>query len=94
MPCNAGWWRVSRFDGTHELFCHVSCCRIMAFGDICMMKLIDTHCHLYGKDFVRDLEEVIQRAEREGLPVVNLKYLKSGWVKSDAGFCLAICSQE
>ncbi len=32
-----------------------------------MMKLIDTHCHLYGKEFVRDGEEVIQRAEREGV---------------------------
>ena len=32
-----------------------------------MMKLIDTHCHLYGKEFARDGEEVIQRAEREGV---------------------------
>jgi TatD DNase family protein len=31
------------------------------------MQLIDTHCHLYGKEFVRDLDETIQRAEREGV---------------------------
>ncbi|HWB93329.1 MAG TPA: TatD family hydrolase [Puia sp.] len=31
------------------------------------MKLIDTHCHLYSKEFDRDIEEVIQRAEKEGV---------------------------
>jgi len=31
------------------------------------MQLIDTHCHLYNKEFTRDIEEVIQRAEREGV---------------------------
>lgn len=31
------------------------------------MQLIDTHCHLYGKEFTRDIEEVIQRAENEGV---------------------------
>jgi TatD DNase family protein len=31
------------------------------------MQLIDTHCHLYSKEFVRDLEEVLQRAEKEGV---------------------------
>jgi TatD DNase family protein len=31
------------------------------------MMLIDTHCHLYSKEFARDLEEVFQRAEKEGV---------------------------
>jgi TatD DNase family protein len=31
------------------------------------MILIDTHCHLYSKEFTRDLEEVFQRAEKEGV---------------------------
>lgn len=31
------------------------------------MRLIDTHTHLYNKEFVRDLEEVMQRAEHEGV---------------------------
>ena len=31
------------------------------------MILIDTHCHLYSKEFGRDLEEVFQRAEKEGV---------------------------
>ncbi|MBS1566532.1 MAG: TatD family hydrolase, partial [Bacteroidetes bacterium] len=31
------------------------------------MILIDTHCHIYGKDFDRDLPEVIKRAENEGV---------------------------
>jgi TatD DNase family protein len=31
------------------------------------MQLIDTHCHLYSKEFALDLEEVFQRAEKEGV---------------------------
>ena len=31
------------------------------------MVLIDTHCHLYNKEFSRDIDEVIQRAEKEGV---------------------------
>jgi len=31
------------------------------------MQLIDTHCHLYSKEFTRDIDEVIQRAEKEGV---------------------------
>lgn len=31
------------------------------------MILIDTHCHLYSKTFSQDVEEVIQRAEKEGV---------------------------
>ena len=31
------------------------------------MVLIDTHCHLYSKEFTRDVDEVIQRAESEGV---------------------------
>src|SRR5882672_5869682 len=31
------------------------------------MQLIDTHCHLYNKEFIQDLDEVIQRAEKEGV---------------------------
>jgi len=31
------------------------------------MNLIDTHCHIYGKDFDRDLPAVIERAENEGV---------------------------
>jgi TatD DNase family protein len=31
------------------------------------MELIDTHCHLYSKEFSRDIDEVFQRAEKEGV---------------------------
>ena len=31
------------------------------------MQLIDTHCHLYSKEFTRDIHEVLQRAEKEGV---------------------------
>jgi TatD DNase family protein len=31
------------------------------------MQLIDTHCHLYNKEFAGDIAEVVQRAEKEGV---------------------------
>jgi TatD DNase family protein len=31
------------------------------------LQLIDTHCHLYGQDFVQDIKAVIERAENEGV---------------------------
>lgn len=31
------------------------------------MELIDTHCHLYGKEFTKDIEEVLHRADIEGV---------------------------
>jgi TatD DNase family protein len=42
------------------------------------MVLIDTHCHLYSTDFKTDIDEVIQRAELEGvkkffLPAIDSK---------------------
>jgi TatD DNase family protein len=36
------------------------------------MKLVDTHTHLYLKEFSEDINEVIKRAENEG---VNKFYL-------------------
>ena len=42
------------------------------------MKLIDTHCHLYSKEFDRDREEMIQRAEREGVERFYLPMVDSG----------------
>lgn len=41
------------------------------------MRLIDTHCHLYGKTFTRDIEEVIQRAEKEGVEKFYLPAIDS-----------------
>jgi TatD DNase family protein len=32
-----------------------------------MMNLIDTHCHIYGEEFDRDLPAIIERAENEGV---------------------------
>jgi TatD DNase family protein len=31
------------------------------------MQLIDTHCHLYSEEFSKDIRDVIQRAENEGV---------------------------
>jgi TatD DNase family protein len=46
----------------------------MALRDICdrimnsmTMQLIDTHCHLYSKEFAGDIVDIIQRAEKEGV---------------------------
>jgi TatD DNase family protein len=46
------------------------------------MKLIDTHCHLYAEEFEADIDNVIQRAEIEGierfyLPAIDSKSLES-----------------
>ena len=47
-----------------------------------MNPLIDTHCHLYGKEFTEDIDDVIQRAEKEGvekfyLPSVDSESLEA-----------------
>ncbi|HEY4289471.1 MAG TPA: TatD family hydrolase [Puia sp.] len=41
------------------------------------MLLIDTHCHLYSKSFSQDVEEVIQRAEKEGVEKFYLPAIDS-----------------
>lgn len=41
------------------------------------MKLIDTHTHLYLKEFSKDIEEVIQRAEDEGIEKFYLPAIDS-----------------
>jgi len=46
------------------------------------IQLIDTHCHLYGKDFTEDIREVIQRAENEGvqrfyLPAIDSEVIEA-----------------
>jgi TatD DNase family protein len=42
------------------------------------MKMIDTHCHLYGEAFARDQAETIQRAEKEGVERFYLPAIDSG----------------
>ncbi|MDP4150495.1 MAG: TatD family hydrolase [Bacteroidota bacterium] len=42
------------------------------------MLLIDTHCHLYSKQFSGDLDEVIQRAEKEGVAKFYLPAIDKG----------------
>ncbi len=42
------------------------------------MNLIDTHCHLYSKEFDRDREEMIHRAEGEGVERFYLPMVDSG----------------
>ncbi len=41
------------------------------------MRLIDTHCHLYLKEFAGDIGETIQRAEREGVEKFYLPAIDS-----------------
>jgi TatD DNase family protein len=42
------------------------------------MRLIDTHCHLYNKEFANDMAETIQRAEKEGVEKFYLPAVDSG----------------
>lgn len=41
------------------------------------MKLIDTHCHLYLKDFGKDLDEVMRRARSTGVSAFYLPAIDS-----------------
>ena len=41
------------------------------------MKFIDTHTHLYLKEFSTDIDEVIQRAEDEGVEKFYLPAIDS-----------------
>lgn len=38
------------------------------------MKLVDTHCHIYGKQYEEDIEEVLKRAEEKLEFMVNIGY--------------------
>lgn len=40
--------------------------------------IIDTHCHLYLEDFGKDLDQVLQRADREGVEKMFLPAIDSG----------------
>jgi TatD DNase family protein len=42
-----------------------------------MMKLIDTHCHLYLEEFQTDLDEIIKRAETEAVAQFYLPAIDS-----------------
>jgi TatD DNase family protein len=46
-------------------------------GKFCRMHLIDTHCHLYLKDFAGDIGETVQRAEKEGVEKFYLPAIDS-----------------
>lgn len=45
------------------------------------MKLIDTHTHLYVKDFETEINEVVARAEKEGVEQFYLPAIDSGETK-------------
>ena len=42
------------------------------------MRLIDTHCHLYSKEFDKDRDAMLQRAEAEGVEAFYLPMVDSG----------------
>ena len=42
-----------------------------------MMKIIDTHCHLYSEEFKDDIKEVINRAKAEGVTKFYLPAIDS-----------------
>lgn len=46
------------------------------------MILIDTHCHLYSKEFAADIEAVIERAEAEGVGRFYLPAIDSAAIPS------------
>ena len=61
------------------------------------MKLIDTHCHLYSKEFVQDIAEVIRRGEAAWVEKFYLPAIDSGTLdamlaleKEFPGKCIAM----
>ena len=44
---------------------------------LCLMKFVDTHTHLFLKEFAADINEVIERAEREGVQKFYLPAIDS-----------------
>jgi TatD DNase family protein len=69
----------------------------MFFCFLCFMKFIDTHTHLYLKEFLGDIDEVIQRAEMEGVEKFYLPAIDSSETmaifeleKKFAGKCFAM----
>lgn len=48
--------------------------------DICRMQLIDSHAHLYLKDFDEDFGEMISRAEDEGVEKIVLPNIDSSTI--------------
>ena len=53
---------------------------------LCIMKLIDTHTHLYVKEFESDIDEVIRRANAEGVKKFYLPAIDSS--ETDAQLAL------
>ncbi len=41
------------------------------------MKLIDTHCHLYSEEFTKDIKNIIERADNEGITKLYLPAIDS-----------------
>ena len=61
------------------------------------MNLTDTHTHLYLKEFSTDIEEVIERAEKEGVKKIYLPAIDSSEIaamlhleKKFPGKCMAM----
>ncbi len=59
------------------------------------MKLVDTHCHLYSKDFHNDRPAVIQRAKEAGLSAIYLPNVDLDSIpgmleleEKEPGFCI------
>jgi len=59
------------------------------------MKLIDTHSHIYSKEFKEDIKEVIQRSKESGIEKILLPNIDSdsidamhNLVKSFPGYCI------
>lgn len=46
------------------------------------MKLVDTHCHIYGSKYKDDIDEVLKRAEKELEFIVNIGYDLESSLKS------------
>lgn len=62
----------------------------MFLNDFChlniVMYLVDTHCHLYSKDFKKDIDAVMQRAIAAGVQKFYLPAIDSGIINNMLAF--------
>ncbi len=52
-----------------------------------MMKIIDTHSHLYGDEFKDDLEDVVQRAREAGVEKILLPNINEDSIEAMMDLC-------
>lgn len=63
------------------------------YCELCLMILIDTHCHLYSTEFGTESQETINRAKSVGIEKFYLPAIDSEVIDAMLGLEAAICDR-